>query len=188
MITLKMIGRPLTIVTLLCCASTAWAADRNQAYSARGAYPSDRASALELAEKGDAEAAAVEFCRLSDSPLTGVQKNDALFNAALCWETAKRPAEAMEAARKISSAPLSTACQMELLAKGAKWNELLALSSGEDFKTWPDRVIFKAYFFCAQAYQAKGDTDAAKADLILAAESTTTSRQKEKIAELLRSI
>ena len=183
-----MIGRPLTIVTLLCCASTAWAADRNQAYAARAAYPSNRTSALELAQKGNAEAAAVEFCRLSESPLTGVQKNDALFNAALCWETAKHPAEAMEAARKISSAPLSTACQMELLAKSAKWSELLALSASEDFKTWPDRVIFKAYFLRAKAYQAKGDTDAAKADLVLAAASTTSTRQKEKIAELLGSM
>jgi hypothetical protein len=187
MITLKMIGRPITIVTLLWCASTAWA-DRTQAIAARAAYPSNRASALELAQKGNAEAAAVEFCRLSESLLTAVQKNDALFNAALCWETAKRPAEAMEAARRISSAPLSTACQMELLAKDAKWNELLTLSSGEDFKTWPDRLIFKAYFFRAQAYQAKGDTDAAKADLILAAESTTSTRQKEKVAELLRNM
>ena len=187
MITLKKIGRPLTIVTLLCCAATAWA-DRNQAYAARSAYPSNRASALELAQKGNPEAAAVEFCRLSESLLTAVQKNDALFNAALCWETAKRPAEAMEAARKISSAPLSTACQMELLAKGAKWSELLALSSGEDFKTWPDRLISKAYFYRAKAYQAKGETLAAKADLVLAAESTTSTRQKEKIAEFLRSM
>lgn len=174
-------------MVILCCASTAWA-DRIQANAARAAYPSNRAAALELAQKGNPEAAAVEFCRLAESPLKSAQKNDALYNAALCWDTAKRPVEAMEAARKISSPPFSMACQMELLSKNAKWSEVLALSSKEDFKTWPDRLISQAYFYRAKAYQAKGDTDAAKADLILAAETTVSTRQKEKIATLLGSM
>lgn len=185
--TLKMTGRQLTIVALIWSASTTWA-DRNQAISDRAAYPSGRAAALELAQKGNPEAAAAEFLRLSESQVKAAQKNDALFNAALCWEKAKRPAEAMEAARKISSPPFSTACQMELLAKSAKWGELLTLSASEDFKNWPDRLISNAYLNRAKAYQAKGDADAAKANLILARESTVSTRQKAKIATLLGSM
>jgi hypothetical protein len=187
MMTSKMIGLQLAIATLIWSASTAWA-DRNQAISDRAAYPSARAAALDLAQKGNPEAAAAEFLRLSESQIKAEQKNNALFNAALCWQIAKRPAEAMEAARKISSPPFSTACQMELLARSAKWGELLTLSASEDFKTWPDRLISNAYLNRAKAHQAKGDTDAAKADLVLARESTVSTRQKAKIATLLGSM
>ena len=66
MITFKMIGRHLTVITLMLCAATAWG---------DSSYLSDRAAALDLAQKGKPEEAATEFSRLSE---TGLASNSRL--------------------------------------------------------------------------------------------------------------
>lgn len=173
MITIKTLGRRLTIITLLLCSTTVWG---------DSSYLSDRAAALDLAQKGKPEEAAAEFSRLSKTQLKAPQKDDALSNAALAWQKAGQLDKAVEAAQKISSPPFSTACQIELLKEDKKWDELLTLSASEDFKTWPDRLIYNAYFNRAKAHQAKGDLKATEADFILAGQSTVSSRQKARIA------
>lgn len=179
MIIFKHVCRYLAILALTLSVATAWGS---------GSYFSDRAAALELAQEGKHDAAAAEFWRLSESGLKERQKGDALFNAALCWQKAGQPDEAMKAAREISSPSLSLACQMELLAEGRKWKELLALSESEDFTTWPDRLMFSAYWNRARANQALGDLAAAEADLIFAGNATLSTRQKAQVALQLGSM
>lgn len=179
MTTIKTLGRRLTIITLVLGATTAWG---------DSSYLSDRAAALDLAQKGKPEEAAAEFSRLSETPLKDPQKDDALYNAALAWQKAGQPDKALEAAQKISSPPVSTACQIELLKENKKWTELLALSETVDFKTWPDRLISNAYYNRAKAHQAKGDLEAAEADFILAGQSTVSARQTARVAMDLGSL
>lgn len=179
MITIKTLGRRLSIITLLLCATTVWA---------DSSYLTDRVAALDLAQKGKAAEAAAEFSRLAETKIKKVQKDDALYNAAVAWQKAGQPDKAMEAAQKISSPPFSIACQIELLKENKKWNEILTLSASEDFKTWPDRLIYNAYFNRARAHRAKGDLNAAEADFILAGQSTVSSRQKALIAMELGSM
>lgn len=179
MITIKTLGHRLTIITLICCGTTAWA---------DSSYLADRAAAFDLAQKGKPAEAAAEFSRLAETKIKKEQKDDALYNAAVAWQKAGQPDKAMELAQKISSPPFSTACEMELLTGNKKWDELLILSKSEDFKTWPDRLISNAYFNRARAHRAKGDLNAAEADFILAGQSTVSSRQKALIAMELGSM
>lgn len=111
MITFKNMRRHLAILTLTLSVATA---------RGSGSYLSDRAAALDLAQKGEHDAAGAEFWRWSESGLKDRPKDEALFNAALCWQKAGRLDEGMKAAWKINSPSFSVACQAHTLKEGQK--------------------------------------------------------------------
>ncbi len=134
-------------------------------------YLSDRTTAMELFNAGKFQEAADGFLKLGEST-NDLQQADALANAAICLQRLQRPADAMELAGKIRSAPMAMACRIDLLRKGRQWADLLKLAEAQDFTVWPEKLIYPAFMARGQAHAALRQSDAAEADFLRAQEST----------------
>lgn len=146
--------------------------------SAEGDYVTERKAAVALVHTGKHDEALAAFLRMADIAASAVQKSDALRQAALCADTLQRHELAVELAKKIPLAPLSKACQMQLMEGRRQWQVIVEKYKDEDFHTWPESVRGDAFFGRGHAYFLTKSGTMAVSDLVQAADFLTDGNSK----------
>ena len=148
-------------------------------------YPADRKAAVELARAGKNEDALAAFLKLAETSTSDLQKSDALQQATECVDRVAQYDRAMELAKKIPIAPLSKACQMQIMETNRKWKELVENFKDEDISTWPESAKGESFRIRGNAYYVIKDGPKAEEDLKKAVESLVNGNSKGIALNLL---
>lgn len=143
-------------------------------------YLTDRSAAQSLLDSGKPDEAAAAFTELSTTARNPIQKADALTHAAVALTAANRTDEALALADQISDESFAAFCRIRVFKESRQWEALRKFADPLDFSTWPDKLIYPAFFARAEARSVAGDSSGAEADFRKAIDATISPSAKAR--------
>lgn len=135
-------------------------------------FPEDFQAAKKLSSSGKPAEAEEAFLALAGRNLSKRATDESLAQAASCAAMQKKYDKALEYAGRISDPAMNKACQVQVFRYQNRWDDILALSKGEDIESWPDALIYDTLLWRGRAFAARRDGANAEKDFLAAVRHT----------------